>query len=119
MRPTGILALTLSLTILTGCHSPYVNTTVSNRTPTTVALIEVDYPSASFGVQTLAPSADFHYRFKVLGDGPLKITYTDISHVIHTATGPDLKEGAQGLLQIIIAPDGVHWIKLGSPPAKP
>ena len=40
--------LTVALT-LTGCHSPYVEATISNRTPSPITLIEVDYPSASFG----------------------------------------------------------------------
>jgi hypothetical protein len=109
MRLTRLTALlTLALT-LTGCHSPYIEATISNRTPDLITLIEVDYPSASFGTQNLAPGADFHYRFKVLGSGPMKLTYTDISRKDHTSPGPTLHEGAEGPLQIVIAADGVHW----------
>jgi len=95
---------------LTGCHSAFIDTTVSNRSAAPVTLIQVDYPSASFGTQTLAPSQDFHYRFKVLGSGPVKLTYTDTSGHEHKATGPALNESSDGPLQIVIAPDAVHFL---------
>jgi hypothetical protein len=101
-------ALTLSIA-LTGCHSPYVEATISNRTPTPITLIEVDYPSASFGTQNLAPGADFHYRFKVLGSGPMKLTYTDLTRQDHTSPGPTLNEGAEGPLTILITPNDILW----------
>ena len=67
MRSIRTLALLTCLIAFAGCHSPYVAATVSNRTSQPIDLLEVDYPSASFGTQSLAPGADFHYRFKVLG----------------------------------------------------
>ncbi|MBS1798785.1 MAG: hypothetical protein JSS95_03070 [Acidobacteria bacterium] len=108
MRLFHALALLPAL-CLTGCRSPYVATTVSNRTAEPIRLIEVDYPSASFGTQSLAPGADFHYRFKVLGEGKMKLIYTDSAHKEQDSEGPFLKEGAQGPVNITIAPDGVHW----------
>jgi hypothetical protein len=102
-------ALALSLIAITGCRSPYVATTVSNRTTQPIALVEVDYPSASFGTENLAPGADFHYRFKVLGSGSMKLLYTDSTHQDHKSDGPFLKEGAQGTLAIVIADTGVTW----------
>ena len=102
---------------LTGCRSPYVVTTVSNHTAATVTLVEVDYPSASFGIQTLAPGADLHYRFKVLGDGFLKLSYINPSGTEQDSKGPYLREGVEGPLTITIASDGVHWqTALGSTP---
>jgi hypothetical protein len=104
-----IPALALTLIAATGCHSPYVLTTVSNQTTQPIELLEVDYPSASFGTQALAPGADFHYRFKVLGSGPMKLLYTDSAHQDHKSDGPFLKEGAEGALTIVIADTGVSW----------
>src|SRR5271168_2135760 len=109
MRSIRILALLPCLIAATGCHSPYVEATVSNRTTQPLFLLEVDYPSASFGTQTLAPSADFHYRFKVLGSGNLKLTYTNAAHHDQKSDGPALNEGAEGPLTITITSDGVHW----------
>jgi hypothetical protein len=103
------LAACVVLLAATGCHSPYIEATVSNRTATPIDLLEVDYPSASFGTQNLAPGADFHYRFKVLGEGPTKLLYTDNEHHDHKSDGPPFKEGAEGHLTIVIAPTGVTW----------
>ena len=109
MRPLHTLALFSGLAAITGCHSPYVAATVSNRTTQPLKLIEVDYPSASFGTENLAPGADFHYRFKVLGSGAMKLLYTDSTHHDHKADGPLLHEGAEGPLVIAITPAGVTW----------
>jgi hypothetical protein len=108
MRSVPALAV-LTLLAATGCHSPYVLTTVSNRTTQPIELLEVDYPSASFGTQALAPGADFHYRFKVLGSGNMKLLYTDSAHQDYKSDGPFLKEGAEGPLLILIRNDGVTW----------
>ncbi len=102
------LAATLLL-LATGCHSAFIEATLSNRTPTPITLVELDYPSASFGTQTLAPGADFHYRFKVLGSGPLKFLYTDQGRHDHTLPGPTLQEGDEGALTITLTPAGVDW----------
>jgi hypothetical protein len=109
MRSIPALALLATLIATTGCHSPYVATTVSNRTSQPIELLEVDYPSASFGTQNLAPGADFHYRFKVLGSGNIKLLYTDSSHQDHKSDGAFVKEGAEGSLVITITDTGVTW----------
>lgn len=115
MRVPCLLASVLTLLALSGCHSALVDATVSNRTATPILLIEVDYPSASFGTENLAPGKDFHYRFKILGDGPTKIVYTDSAQKEKHADGPALQEGQEGPLHVTIAPDGVHW---QAPPPK-
>jgi hypothetical protein len=109
MRLFLTLALLAGLVPIAGCRSPYVAATVRNRTSQPIDLLEVDYPSASFGTENLAPGADFHYRFKVLGSGGMKLLYTDSSHHDHKVDGPTLHEGAQGNLQIAITPQGVSW----------
>ena len=60
-------------------------------------------------VQLLQPGQNFHYRFTVLGAGPIKIDYTDAARQDHKATGPALREGNGGALRIVLANDGVHW----------
>ncbi len=92
-----------------GCHSAMVEATIQNHSGATLNLVEVDYPSASFGTQNLADGADFHYRFKVLGSGPLKLTYTDTARHDHSSAGPTLEEGAEGLLTITVDPANVRW----------
>ena len=76
-----------------------------------VTLLEVDYPSASFGVGALASGAEYQYRFKIQGSGPVKLQFTDASGKTHTASGPVVTEGEQGTLLITISPaDDVSWL---------
>jgi hypothetical protein len=109
MRSIHALAVCTILLAATGCRSPYIEATVSNHTAQPIELLEVDYPSASFGTQNLAPGADFHYRFKVLGEGATKFLYTDNAHHDHKSDGPTLKEGAEGRLAVIVTPSDVTW----------
>jgi hypothetical protein len=90
---------------LTGCHSAIIDATISNRTAEPLSLVEVDYPSASFGTQSLAPGHDFHYRFKVLGNGPTAILWTDAAHHDHKSSGLYLHEGEEGKLTILFNPN--------------
>ena len=100
MRRILPLALLLALT---ACKSPYVEATLHNDTGTTIHTVQVEYPSASFGTQTLAPGADFHYRFKIQGEGKLKLTYTAANHQEVKSTGPTLFEGQSGTLTLTLA----------------
>jgi hypothetical protein len=109
MRLPCLFASAVALLALSGCHSAFIDATVSNRTSATISLIEVDYPSASFGTENLAPGKDFRYRFKILGNGPTKVVYTDATRHEQHNDGPELKEGQEGSLLIVFAPDGIHW----------
>lgn len=92
---------------LSACHSPRINVTVENRTGATIDLLEVDYPSASFGADRLAAGADYRYGFQVRGSGPVKVQYTDpVLHQLRQATGPELHEQQAGSIQIVLLPAG-------------
>lgn len=107
---SGALVLSAGLLLpLTGCHSAFVQATVVNQTGQPIHLFEVDYPSASFGGGELATQATFRYRFKVLGSGGLKLTWTDAGEHEHVAQGPQLHEGQEGSLNITIWPSGPRW----------
>ena len=96
---------------LSACHSPYVETSIINRSGGTARLVEVDYPGGSFGTQQIAEGATYHYHFKILESaGPVKISYTGKDEKIHTATGPVLDQGQQGSLTITLDGNGrVAW----------
>ena len=89
-----------------GCHSYHIDTTVENRTGAPIQLLEVDYPSASFGADSLADGADFHYRFQVNGSGQLKVSYTAANGQTVQISGATLVERQQGRLEIILEPGG-------------
>ena len=90
----------------TACHSYHVDATVENRTGADIQLLEVDYPSASFGADRIASGAVYHYRFQIRGSGPLKITYTGPDSKQVQIAGPTLVEGQQGQLKIVLLPAG-------------
>ena len=110
MRPrTGAFAVVfLSLfSLLSGCHSYQIDATVENRTGQSIDLVEVDYPSASFGADSLAAGAEIHYHFKVRGSGPLTVQYSDrASHAVRQISGPGLFERQEGRLEIVLLPGG-------------
>jgi osmotically-inducible protein OsmY len=110
-RAAHTLLILLFVTLgLSACRSAFVETTIANGDSAAVRLIEVDYPSASFGVQSLDAHAVYHYHFKIQGSGPITITWTDSTGKVHTSTGPVLFEGQHGDLRISInASNVVHW----------
>lgn len=101
LLPAAVLAVALTFT---GCHSRYITATVTNRTDGPLSPVEVDYPLASFGTDSLAPGATYSYRFKVLGGGSTAVLWTDAAHHDFKASGPQLHEGDEGTLAITIGP---------------
>lgn len=95
-----------AILVVAGCHSYHIETTIENRTGAGIQLLEVDYPSASFGANALASGADIHYRIQVLGSGDLKITYTDSANKQVQIEGPTLAQREQGRLEVILLPGG-------------
>jgi hypothetical protein len=95
---------------LSACRSAFVRTSIINHTGNTVRLIEVDYPSASFGTQQIADGETFQYRFKILDTGPVKISFTSADNSVESFTGPTLTQGQQGSLTITLERGGkVTW----------
>jgi hypothetical protein len=102
--------LTIGLIFLAACRSAFIEATLRNDGDSPIRVVEVDYPSASFGVQTLNAHAVYHYRFKVQGSGPVTLSYTGPDGHTHTATGPTLDEGQHGTLTISVDPAGkIGW----------
>ena len=102
----GAVAASVILLALCGCHSSYVAATVRNASGGPVTLLEVDYPSASFGPGSLADGASFNYRFKILGSGSTKVLWTDAAHKEHNVAGPELHEGEEGPLLVTLTHAG-------------
>ena len=99
-------AVLIAVVGLSGCRSKYVEATVTNATGGPVTVVEVDYPSASFGADSLAAGADFHYRIQLQGSGTLKVQYTASGGKQVKINGPMLYERQQGALSIVLLPEG-------------
>lgn len=89
---------------LAGCHSVHIEATLVNRTGSAVQLVEVDYPSASFGTGKLGAGDEFHYRFQVQGSGPVKVEYTTGDGLAAQVTGPTVSQDQEGRLEIVLLP---------------
>jgi hypothetical protein len=92
--------------LFSGCHSYHVETSVENRTGGAIQLLEVDYPSASFGDNRLDAGGVFHYRIQLRGSGPLQVQYTTKDERQIHIDGPVLTERQEGSLQIVLLPEG-------------
>jgi hypothetical protein len=101
----SIAALALMLSVA-GCHSAYVQIAVVNSGSTELHNVEVDYPSASFGISSLAPGQTFHYRFQLRDTGRMKVQFLDSAEKPHSGTGPYAAEGQQGRLTITLDGSG-------------
>jgi hypothetical protein len=110
-RPLPLaLSLVLAAGMLAGCRSPLVQATVINTGPTELHNIEVDYPSASFGISSLTPGAVYTYRFQLQDAGRMKVQYADSEQKPHSGTGPYAAEGQQGRLVLMLDGNGkIVW----------
>ena len=99
-------AVFIVFAFLTACHSSHIEVSVENRTGAPIRLLEVDYPSASFGKDSLAEGATLHYRIQVQGTGRLRLQYTTPDGRQPQIDGPDLAELQQGTLSIVLLPTG-------------
>ena len=107
LRRAAIAALLLfSLSPLLACHSYHIDATIENRTGGPIKLMEVDYPSASFGADALAVNAVYRYSFQTRGSGQLSVQYTAPDGHQVQLKGPMLYEKQQGRLQIVLLPGG-------------
>ena len=105
-RATLAAILPLAAIFAAGCHSYHIDMTVENRTGGAIQLLEVDYPSASFGANSLAAGEQFHYRIQLRGSGPIKVQYTDSGGRQVQIEGPVLAEPEHGAMAIFLLPDG-------------
>lgn len=104
--PAAVLAAG-GVLLPSGCRSHHLDITVENHTGAEVRLLEVDYPNASFGAESLGPGASMRYRIQVQGNGPVKVQYsTAQNHQIAPVQGPELRQDQDGSLEIVLEPAG-------------
>lgn len=106
LRNLVCCAVALGCVFAAGCKSPHVDVSVENHTGTDIKLLEVDYPSASFGADKLAAGASMHYSVALQGEGQVKVQYTAPDQKQPEMTGPRLSEGQAGKLAIVLLPEG-------------
>ena len=103
-RPFALSSILLLLAA-TGCRSHVINVRLVNDSAQPVSVIIVDYPGATFGVNSLAPGKSFQYRFKPLATGTLKIQFTNAQGVVHKVAGPKVVKNQEGRMEIKFTQD--------------
>ena len=105
--------------VLAGCRSHFVDVIVLNKGDGPVRNLQVDYPSASFGVSQIDPGQQFHYRFKIVGAGTAKVSFTDPDGHSHQNSGFNLREGQEGAMTISLFQNGDNvWAAALAPDQK-
>ena len=98
-------ALFIVLAALAGCRAHMVTVKLTNTSAEPISTIIVDYPSATFGKDKLAPGETFTSPVKLTDDGALKIQFTDAKGGNHTYTGPVLHRNEGGSIAITVRPN--------------
>ena len=92
-----VLAAVLAMA---GCRSRVVKVTLANVGTEPISTIIVDYPSATFGKDKLAPHETFSYTIKPLETGSLKLQFTNAKGAIHTYSGFTLHKDDDGSIDV-------------------
>lgn len=97
-----------------GCmHSHVLQVTVTNTSTEKISNIVIDYPEATFGVNSLEPGKSFQYKIKATSTGPIKITFLNSHAQDRLSTGPVLHKDDEGSIEIKVTQDGaVAEVKL-------
>jgi hypothetical protein len=107
MRLNRVVVILLLLAAATGCRSRVIHLRLVNTSSQPVSTIIVDYPRATFGVNSLAAGKTFNYVIKPTERGALKIQFTDAQGASHTYTGPVVQKGQEGEIEIKLTQDSV------------
>lgn len=94
-------AVTLVFVIaLSGCRAHVVKISLTNASTEPIKTIIVDYPSATFGKDTLAPRETYFSLVKPVDKGPITVRFTDAQGVSHTYKSASLQPGDDGWVSI-------------------
>jgi hypothetical protein len=90
MKTVTALCLALALGVA-GCRSHMITVKLTNSSSQIISTVIVDYPSATFGKDKLAPGETFLSQIRITDTGPIKVQFTDAKGSSHTYTGPTLR----------------------------
>lgn len=105
MRFNRVVAAFFLLLAAAGCRSRVIHVRLNNTSAQPVSVIIVDYPGATFGVNSLAPGKTFQYVIKPTDRGAVKVQFTDAQGVNHAYSGPTVEKGQEGTIEIKITQD--------------
>jgi hypothetical protein len=94
-------AVTLLFVIaMAGCRARVVKIILTNTSTGPIKTIIVDYPTATFGKDTLAPGETYFSLVKPVDKGPITVRFTDAQGGSHTYKSASLQPGDDGWVNI-------------------
>ena len=85
---------------MAGCRAHVVKISLTNTSTEPIKTIIVDYPSATFGRDTLAPRETYFSLIKPVDKGPIKVRFTDAQGATHVYQSTSLEPGDDGWVDI-------------------
>jgi hypothetical protein len=107
MKTRKACAMLLLMAALAGCRSHVIRVTVINVSSQPVTTIVIEYPGASFGINSLAPGKEFPYTIKPTETGMLKVQFTDAAGKEHRASAGQLQKNDEGAITLRLTQDSV------------
>src|SRR5215467_7697284 len=106
-RSLVFFSLLLVWIVAGGCaHSHVIQVTVTNTSNERISNIVIDYPDATFGINSLDPGKSFQYKIKPTGTGPLRIAFLNSHAQDRVTTGPVVHKDDEGSIEIKLNQDG-------------
>lgn len=108
MNLARIMLVFLLWIALAGCglQSRMIQVTVTNTSSERISTVVVDYPEATFGINSLEPGKSFEYKIKPTGTGALKIEFHNAHGVDRVSPGPVIHKNDEGSIEIKLTQDG-------------
>jgi hypothetical protein len=106
LKPLPFAAFFILMLTLGGCRSRVVKINLTNTSAGPVKTIIVDYPTATFGKDKLAPGETFSYAIKPLETGMLKVQFTDAQGAVHSYLGTTLHKDDDGSIDVKLGQNG-------------
>src|SRR5215469_1728446 len=101
-----LLSSLLLIPVVNGCaHSHVIEVTVTNTSNEKISNIAIEYPEASFGINSLDPGKSYQYKIKPTSTGPVKIAFLNSHAQDRVSTGPVVHKDDEGSIEIKVTQD--------------
>ena len=100
MKSFRFAAALVFVIAMAGCRAHVVKIILTNTSAEPIKTIIVDYPSATFGKDTLAPRETYFSLVKPTDKGPIKVRFTDAQGASHAYASISLQQGDDGSVNI-------------------
>lgn len=100
MKAPNFISILVVAAALAGCRAHVVKISLINTSAEPIKTIIVDYPSATFGKDSLAPRETYFSLIKPVDKGPIKVRFTDAQGGNHAYESISLQQGDDGSVNI-------------------